>query len=300
MSQVSLFLRPRRFGKTLTLSMIQNFLQINYRDPEDLARHHQLFKDLAVAEDRDFCEAFIGRYPVLSFSLKCADAPNFEFAVRGIFNELLLLWSEFGFLSTKSGVSSDDLAFMDSVVNFRNDLIIRNDLRASDKITEIAIILRTLCKMLRDAYGKPAVVLIDEYDVPLQKAMINGYYPEMLSFIRSLLGETLKTNPFIYKGIVTGCLRIAHQSIFTGINNFSVFDADSPRFAPFIGFTDEEVRKLLDDAGLADRFSQVAEWYDGYRMSGVRLMCPWSVLSYCCDAINLPGSTPVAMTSLHF
>ncbi len=102
MSQVSFFLRPRRFGKTLTLSMIQNFLQINYRDPEDLARHHQLFKDLAVAEDRDFCEAFMGRYPVLSFSLKCADAPNFEFAVRGIFNDLLLVWSEFSFLADKT------------------------------------------------------------------------------------------------------------------------------------------------------------------------------------------------------
>ncbi len=292
MSQVSFFLRPRRFGKTLTLSMIQNFLQINYRDPEDLARHHQMFKDLAVAEDRDFCEAFMGRYPVLSFSLKCADAPNFEFAVRSIFNDLLLLWSEFSFLAEKNGVSSADLAFMESMRRFRNDLIIRSDLRAEDRVAAIAVIPKILCKMLRDAYGKPAVVLIDEYDVPLQSAKTRGFYPEMHSFIGQLLGEILKTNPYLFNGIVTGCLPFTGQSIFTGFNNFAVFGADSPRFAPFIGFTADEVRRLLDVAGLADHYSQVTEWYDGYQISGCRLMCPWSILSYCCEAMNNPGRRP--------
>ena len=232
-----LLLRPRRFGKTLTMSTLRRFLEMDYRNPGDTSRQQELFRGLKVTEDREFCEEHMGRYPVVSLSLK--------------------------------GV---------------NMLIKYKYLRDPACIDYVGQSLSFLCRLLRKRFsnGRKPVLLVDEYDVPLQKAAVGGYYEPMSELIGSLLGDVLKTNDDICKGILTGCLRATKEGIFTGLNNLSIDTVLTRRssLCTAIGFTPAEVRTMFDYYGLGKFYEKAREWYDGYCIGGEDLFCPWDVASY--------------------
>ena len=230
-----LLLRPRRFGKTLTMSTLRRFLEMDYRNPGDTSRQQELFRGLKVTEDREFCEEHMGRYPVVSLSLK-------------------------------------------------NMLIKYKYLRDPACIDYVGQSLSFLCRLLRKRFsnGRKPVLLVDEYDVPLQKAAVGGYYEPMSELIGSLLGDVLKTNDDICKGILTGCLRATKEGIFTGLNNLSIDTVLTRRssLCTAIGFTPAEVRTMFDYYGLGKFYEKAREWYDGYCIGGEDLFCPWDVASY--------------------
>ncbi len=293
---VNLLLRPRRFGKTLSMSMIQNFLEMNYLDPEDRSRQEKLFDGLAVLDDKELCDKYMGRYPVVSITLKEIEGPSFEDAFQSLLFQLGNLFEKFKFLLDSSKQSDE---FKKSLKNKKQICTEENYILVSEINFKTAMrvakeSLKFLCDALYREYGRRVIVIIDEYDVPLQKATINGYYDEMLMVIRGMMGNALKTNNSMERGFVTGCLRIAHQSIFTGLNNFWTSDLKDPLFAKFIGFTKEDALKLLKDYGLEARLPDVMEWYDGYNIAGADMLCPWSVLSYLSTAINSDDPSSVS------
>ena len=256
--KVNLFTRPRRFGKTLNMSMLKNFFEIG-TDPT-------LFDGLYITQNRELCDAYLGQYPVIFLSLKGVEGLTFEAA-------------------------KDMLKIM-----IRNEADRHYELKKSEKITaedqqQFAQLLlgteealtdsiRTLSKLLYKHYGKKTVIIIDEYDVPLDKAFQNGYYREMVSLIRGLFGQALKTNEFLQFAVLTGCLRVSKESIFTGLNNFKVLSIADARFDEQFGFTDGEVKKLLEDYGLTSHFAETKEWYDGYHFGHADVYCPWDVINY--------------------
>ncbi|MBQ9274302.1 MAG: AAA family ATPase, partial [Succinivibrio sp.] len=222
---VLLFTRPRRFGKTLTLGMLRNFFELNYQDPTDRSRAEILFRGLAISEDKEFCEKYLGRYPVVSISFKEIDGIHFHDAIGCMLDSISELYESFKLLSTRPEMTAEQLSSYRYYLNFSNH---DSDRKWSDPdylANAVEIIKNSLAKLmsyLKTVYGQNVILLIDEYDVPLQKAKLKGYYEEMLDVIRGMFGKALKTNPNLEKGIVTGCLRITHESIFTGVNNFSV------------------------------------------------------------------------------
>ncbi len=291
---VALLLRPRRFGKTLSVSMIENFLEMNYQNPEDRSRQERLFKNLAVYEDRKFCDEFMGRYPVISISLKSVRGEDFVGAMQSMLLLLGDLFSKYRFLL------DSDKQYDEIKNSLRNKITIccddNLDLRSvpSNMDKAIAIAknsLKFLSNMLYSEYKRRAFIIVDEYDVPLQKATVNNYYEKMLDVVRDMLGNALKTNNSMEKGFVTGCLRIAHQSIFTGINHFATFSLRDMRYATFIGLTKDETENLLKDCGMENRMDEVRTWYDGYNIAGNDMLCPWSVLNFLSDALT-PGNKP--------
>ena len=285
--KVLLFTRPRRFGKTLTLSMLKNFFELNYQNPEDRSRAERLFRGLAISEDKEFCEKYQGRYPVISISLKEIDGETFNEALMSLFDRIGSLYLSFDFIkeadklpqSLKSKLSRTiELSKSGELIEFSNPDVktqIRNLVKTS---------LSDLTLMLHTVFGQNVILLIDEYDVPLQKAKVHDYYEEMLDVIRGMFGSALKTNPNLEKGIVTGCLRITHESIFTGVNNFSVYGINDEPYRSFIGFTHQEVHELLESQDLEGREGDVLHWYDGYNFAGEHMLCPWSVLKFCANA----------------
>ncbi|WP_031492704.1 AAA family ATPase [Succinivibrio dextrinosolvens] len=294
----SLFIRPRRFGKTLNLSMIKEFCKLNYQNPEDKSYQHKLFVDngrnLAVAGDdyREFREKIMGEFPVISVSFKTVEGGCFQQAVSQLLYKFGLLYHEFLFLNKSSKQTTSDLDDFNKNYNFcttkyddLDDPVVFNK--------AISIIGKTIPKigaMLYQEFGRKVIVIIDEYDVPLQKAVIaeEPYYNKMLEIIRTISGNTFKKDnlPWLYKGIVSGCLRIAHQSVFTDANNFTTYGMNREPFTQFYGFTEAETQKLLSDCGLSDKESTVKEWYDGYRFGKNHIFCPWSLISYCDEVLH--------------
>ena len=258
--KVNLFTRPRRFGKTLNMSMLKCFFEIG--------TDKSLFDGLAVSKEKELCEKYMGKYPVVFVSLKGVDGLTFEDAyrrLRGIIREEALRLS---FLKYSEELDADDL---------RSFLRILSE---EDTSADMVSSLRMLCSLLEKHYGQKPILLIDEYDVPLDKAYYHGYYPQMIDLIRAMFQAALKTNSSLFFAVLTGCLRVSKESIFTGLNNLMVHSISDPSFDEYFGFTDEEVGKMLSDYGLEAHHQEAREWYDGYRFGGQDVYCPWDVINY--------------------
>ncbi len=293
-SQVTLLLRPRRFGKTLSMSMLSCFLEMNYQTPEDRSRPERLFKDLAIYKNKAFCDKYMGRFPVISISLKSMQGLNFAGAMKSVLGLLGPLFKKYAFLAASEKQDPAVAAALRQKISIcysdSFDLTVPGNIITAVGIAKTS--LKFLSDMLRTEYDQKAVIIVDEYDVPLQKAKVNGYYTEMLDVIKEMLGNSLKTNDSnMEMGFVTGCLRIAHQSIFTDINNFDEFGINDTSYSKFIGLTRDETIKLLRQCGMENRLSDVFEWYDGYNFAGNSLLCPWSVIKFMSRALR-PENNP--------
>ena len=271
-SEVTLFTRPRRFGKSLNMSMLQCFFEIE--------ADSKLFDELYISKNTELCSQHFGKYPVVSISLKGVDAESYPKACAQLIRIINREARRFQFL-----LESDKLSRIDK--ELFSELLTRN--MEEDTITNS---LQELTELLEVHYGQQVVVLIDEYDVPLAKAHENGYYNEMVLLIRNMFGNVLKTNRSLAFAVLTGCLRIAKESIFTGLNNFKVYSITNAEFDETFGFTDNEVKKMLQYYELEERYDEVKEWYDGYRFGETDVYCPWDVVNYCSDHINNPDATP--------
>ena len=256
--EVNLFTRPRRFGKTLNMSMLKSFFEIG--------TDKTLFDQLYIAANKELCEEYMGQYPVIFLSLKGVEGLNFEEAKSMLKITIRTEAQRHYELKKSEKVSEENRKLF-------NDILSGEDERIEDS-------LRMLSQILFEHYGKKSIILIDEYDVPLDKAFQHGYYKEMVSLLRGLFGQALKTNEFLQFAVLTGCLRVSKESIFTGLNNFKVLSIADVRFDEQFGFTDEEVRKLLKDYNLEDYFSEAKEWYDGYHFGNADIYCPWDVINY--------------------
>ena len=256
--KVTLFTRPRRFGKTLNMSMLKSFFEIG--------TDKSLFEGLYISGNKELCDEYMGKYPVIFLSLKGVDGLDFTTARRMLCAILKNELDRHYYLKTSDALTDEDRTLFTKM------------LRGNDDNIEDSI--RMLSKLLFKHFGQKAVILIDEYDVPLDKAFQNGYYEEMVSLIRGLFGQALKTNEFLQLAVLTGCLRISKESIFTGLNNFKVMSITDSRFDEQFGFTDKEVRKLLSDYGMDSHFDEIKEWYDGYHFGRADVYCPWDVINH--------------------
>ncbi|MBQ7502445.1 AAA family ATPase [bacterium] len=263
--KVSLITRPRRFGKTLTMTMLQAFFDIR-RDSR------ALFEGLAVSRNAGLCEKWMNRYPTIFITLKGVEGLSFDYACAGMSSLLQGLLVEHAYL-----LDSERVALAD-----RKRLAVIDSGQGSEKDTAEA--LQVICRALEAHFGQPVILLIDEYDVPINYAEQNGYYKEMIIFMRKMLGSALKTNTSLKFAVLTGCLRIAKESIFTGLNNFKCHGISDAQFSDKIGFTEKEVDGLLAEAELSGKKALLKEWYDGYRFGSCsEIYCPWDVLLYIDD-----------------
>ena len=285
-----LLLRPRRFGKTLTMSTLRRFLEIDFQNPGDTSRQQELFRGLKVMDDREFCEEHMGRCPVVSVSLKSADGVAYDDAFERLAGVISRLAENFSWLDGPE-LTEKEHVFLDRLSDFD---YLRQP--AGRGFAEQSLIF--LCHLLRKRFGdsRKPVLLIDEYDVPLQKAAIGGYYEQMSKVVGALLGDALKTNEDISKVIMTGCLRATKEGIFTGLNNLeldTVLTEESGLRAA-IGFTPDEVRAMLEYYGLGDLYEKARSWYDGYSIGGQDLFCPWDVTKYVKELCR--SKAPAAVT----
>lgn len=264
-SEVTLFTRPRRFGKTLNMSMLKSFF--------DIGTDKALFDGLYISGNKELCDEYMGKYPVIFLSLKGVEGLTYEEAFEAFVRIMGKEVNRVSFLA-----DSDKLTQIEREL-YKGLTIMKNGRLAFDKEKLISS-LQLLSQLLYKHYEKKVVILIDEYDVPLDKAFQNGYYNEMVSLIRGLFGQALKTNEFLQFAVLTGCLRISKESIFMGLNNFKVMSITDSRFDEQFGFTDEEVRKLLSDYGMDSHFDEVKEWYDGYHFGRADVYCPWDVINH--------------------
>ena len=258
--EVNLFTRPRRFGKTLNMSMLKSFFEIG--------ADRTLFDGLAISRETALCEAYMGRFPVVFVSLKGVDGLTFEEAYGMLRRILRSEVFRLSFLAESKKVLDKEKAAFERFLNEQDTL---DDAQES---------LKMLSSLLYQHYGQKTILLIDEYDVPLDKAFQHGYYKEMVALIRSLFGQALKTNDYLQFAVLTGCLRVSKESIFTGLNNFKVLSITDSRFDEHFGFTDAEVKTLLDDYNLTAHYGETKEWYDGYRFGSVDVYCPWDVINH--------------------
>ena len=266
-SEVNLFTRPRRFGKSLNMSMMKAFFEIGASPA--------LFKGLKISERKELCEKYMGQFPVISISLKSVEGLSFEAAKKALKDILGVEAGRFYFLTKSSKLTAEEIESYKALLRVGET----GDFLMSDTAMEKALLRLSL--LLHKHYDKQVILLIDEYDVPLDKAFQYGYYDEMVSLLRNMFGNALKTNPNLYFAVLTGCLRISKESIFTGLNNLKVLTLTDVRFDEYFGFTDSEVKDMLEYYGLSEHYGEVKEWYDGYRFGNVEVYCPWDVINYC-------------------
>ncbi|MCI7773323.1 MAG: ATP-binding protein [Succinivibrio sp.] len=279
-SQVLLITRPRRFGKTLTMNMFESFLSLNYDDPNDLSEHIELFKDKEIYKDKEFCEKFMGKYPVISITFKDVKALNFKDAYEDLGELICDLSDKFLFLKDSPKLTENDKKAFAKL----NDL---DYLQNKRHLNAVKNSLKKFISFLYKHFGQKVILLIDEYDVPLAKASQFNYYKEMVDLISALYSKALKdTDKYVQKAVVTGCLRVAKESIFTGVNNFKVNTIFSSRSAlsTIIGFTKEDTEAMLDYYNLSEYKSLVKTNYDGYNFNNHEMYCSWDVVSFCDDA----------------
>ena len=259
--EVNLFTRPRRFGKTLNMSMLKSFFEIG--------GDTSIFEGLRVSREKQLCEAHMGKYPVVFVSLKGVDGLTFETAYNTLCRIITGEFSRLQYLASSDKLASNEKRFVEKMVNGEyGDADIRDS-------------LKMLCALLEKHYGQKAILLIDEYDVPLDKAYQHGYYDRMIDVIRAMFGAALKTNDSLFFAVLTGCLRVSKESIFTGLNNLTVHSISDVQFDEYFGFTDAEVRAMLHAYGLDAHLEEAREWYDGYRFGGQDVYCPWDVINHC-------------------
>ena len=273
-NKVTLFTRPRRFGKTLMMSMLRSFFDIN-RDSRDV------FTGLSIMSHPEFCQEWMNRYPVLFLTLKGVEDLTFEEAFATLKVKLSELFAEHAYLLDSERTASGDKEAFQMLLG-----------RTADQST-VKNSLKLLTRMMKEHFGKPVILLIDEYDVPLAKASEkekaneeNGYYARMLNIIRGMFDAALKTNEFLKFAVITGCLRIAKESIFSGTNNFKSYSVLDRMFSRYFGFTEEEVDKLLQETQLMDKVGLVKTWYNGYIFGNTAVFCPWDVVNYVADTIG--------------
>ena len=272
--EVNLFTRPRRFGKTLNMSMLKCFFEIG--------TDKSLFDGLRVSEEKELCEKYMGKYPVVFVSLKDVDGLTFEDAYDMLREIIRKECVRLQFLMDSDALTDAEKEPMKRLLGNRPE---RVDIKNS---------LTLLCALLEKHYGQKPILLIDEYDVPLDKAYYHGYYPQMIDLIRAMFQAALKTNSSLFFAVLTGCLRVSKESIFTGLNNLKVCSISDVKFDEFFGFTDEEVRAMLSAYGLENHYEETRTWYDGYRFGGQDVYCPWDVINYCDDLLSNPRQKPRA------
>lgn len=263
--KVNLFTRPRRFGKTLNMSMLRCFFEIG--------ADKTLFEGLYISQNEQFCEEYMGRFPVVFLTLKGVEGTTFEEARLSLAELIAAEARRFKFLQESDSLDADDKEMY-------RELISLNKEQSPVTSVKLRFSLKNLLELLYKHYGRKTIVLIDEYDVPLDKAFQDGYYREMVSLIRGLLGETLKTNDFLQFAVLTGCLRVSKESIFTGLNNFKILSITDVRFDEQFGFTEDEVKKLLNAYHLESHLPEMKEWYDGYHFGDANIYCPWDVINH--------------------
>ena len=281
-SQVLLITRPCRFGKTLTMSMFEAFLSLNYDDPNDLSEHIELFKDKEIYKDKEFCDNFMGKYPVLSISLSRVYGNTFEIAFERLADLINNLASNYSFLMESEALSKDDKYKLSCLLD-------SNTLAEPKSLVAVCNSLFNLAQFLYKHFKQQCIVLIDEYDVPLAKAANQNYYKDMRDLISSMFGGVLKDGEkFVKKAVVTGCLRVAKESIFTGVNNFRVNTVfNSEELIPtIIGFTEKETNDMLDYYNLSEFKTLVKENYDGYNFNNHEVYCSWDVVNFCQSALE--------------
>lgn len=275
--KVTLFTRPRRFGKTLNMSMLRSFFETG--------ADASLFDGLYISGNKEICDEYMGKYPVIFLSLKDVDGLKYENAKYRIMELIGREAERYFFLGDSDRLSENEREQYKAVIALQ-------DGKYSMDENVLISSLRLLSHLLFRHYGEKTVILIDEYDVPLDKAFQNGYYQEMVSLIRGLFGMALKTNDSLQFAVLTGCLRISKESIFTGLNNFKVLSILDSRFDEQFGFTDQEVQKILDDYELSSHFEETKEWYDGYRFGNADIYCPWDVINYVEQLRYDPAAVP--------
>ena len=271
-NKVSLFTRPRRFGKTLNMSMLQHFFEIG-TDPK-------FFQGLSISKNNELCEKHMGKYPVVSISLKSIHADSYAKAKAQLIKLVNREARRVQFLLDSDRLTAVDKALFSELLD-----------REMEEDTLVSS-LQELTELLEIHFGQQVIVLIDEYDVPLAKANQNGYYDEMALLLRNFFENVLKTNDSLEFAVLTGCLRIAKESIFTGLNNFKVYSITDTDYDETFGFVDDEVKKMLKSLNQQDHYEEVKDWYDGYRFGNTDVYCPWDVVNYCADHLTTPNATP--------
>ena len=278
-SNVSLFTRPRRFGKTLTLDMLKCFFEIG--GPKDV------FEGLKISQEKEICEQYQGKYPVIFISLKSVEGLTFEVARSELAKALSKETLRHPFLATSDKLNESEKGIFQQLC----------DMQQNAKAADIDLItgcFYTLSELLYKHYEQKVIILIDEYDVPLDKSEQNGFYKEMVSLIRGLFNQALKTNPYMKFAVMTGCLRIAKESIFTGLNKVKVYTVLDRNFSDAFGYTDEEVRAMLEYLDLSKHYEDIKAWYDGYQFGDKHIYCPWDVNNYCRKLFSDPNGEPEA------
>ena len=259
--KVNLFTRPRRFGKTLNMSMLKCFFEIG--------GDKSIFDGLTISRENALCETYMGKYPVVFISLKGVDGLTFDLAYQALCGIVVEEFSRLRFLTDSDKLAADEKQYLEKMLKGKYE---EADIRGSLK--KLSILLEKRC-------GQKVILLIDEYDVPLDKAYAHGYYEQMIDLIRAMFGAALKTNDSLFFAVLTGCLRVSKESIFTGLNNLMVHSISDTSFDEYFGFTDAEVGKMLADYGLESHHAEARAWYDGYRFGGQDVYCPWDVINYC-------------------
>lgn len=275
--EVNLFTRPRRFGKTLNMSMLRYFFEIG--------TDKSLFNGLYISQNRELCDAYCGKYPVVFVSLKNVDGLTYEGAKYRLAESIGREAERFTFLLDSAQLTENDKSRYRAMIDLCN-----GQYTMSEEV--LVYSLQTLCRLLMAHYRQKVILLIDEYDVPLDKAFQHGYYKEMVALIRGLFGQALKTNDSLQFAVLTGCLRVSKESIFTGLNNFKVLSITDARFDEQFGFTENEVRKLLNAYGLEEHLPETKHWYDGYRFGDADIYCPWDVINHADRLCGEPDAEP--------
>ena len=265
--KVNLFTRPRRFGKTLNMSMLKYFFEIG----DDST----LFDGLEIAKEKELCAKYMGKFPVIAITLKGASGRTFEEALGMLRNIIGNEAMRFQFLLQSMQLTEIEHKRYEALINIDKT----GSYTMSDELLKDSLFI--LSQLLQKHYHQNVVILIDEYDVPLDKAYQSGYYDAMVELIRVLFGNAFKTNSSLYLAVLTGCLRISKESIFTGLNNFNVYTVKDVQYKEYFGFTDNEVKALLKYYGFTDKYNRIKEWYNGYRFGDLDIYCPWDVVSYC-------------------
>ena len=268
-SYINLFTRPRRFGKSLNMSMLKYFFEIG--------SDNALFNDLEISKETELCAKYMGKFPVISITLKGASGRTFEEAMGMLRNIIGNEAMRFQFLLQSKQLTEIEHKRYEALINIDKT----GSYTMSDELLKNSLLI--LSQLLQKHYNQNVVILIDEYDVPLDKAYQSGYYDAMVELIRVLFGNAFKTNGSLHLAVLTGCLRISKESIFTGLNNFKVYTVKDVRYKEYFGFTDQEVKQMLEYYGFTDQYNAVKEWYDGYLFGNLGIYCPWDVINYCGD-----------------
>ncbi len=299
--KTTLFTRPRRFGKTLALSMLRTFFELEYAFDGNIIDKREYFEEKKIMDAGADVLSMMGKYPVIKLSLKSAKQPDFYSSFIRIRDDIVDEFSRHSYLRKSNRLDNNDIDTFERFLSGKNTWYKNQDELKSleekeilfrEEVARYAVAIKTLSELLNKHHEKKVIILIDEYDVPLENAYYSGFYPEMVSFIRSLFESALKTNDALERAVVTGCLRISKESIFTGLNNLQINSVRSRDFGEFFGFTQSETEEMLKAYDLADNIETVRDWYDGYLFGETEVYNPWSVIKYVSEHIGAPERFP--------